>query len=199
MRTVRKKKMYNRRAYWQNQNMKISGVNLAAIIVIIGMAVLCGFITTKFVIYPMILGEDATFNMKLDIKKLTDWEKQSPSDKNDGIFTDNNFLQNTQIPTTETDLTSNPITAPSPSDDNENEIRTSGYCIQYGCFSSETAAQSLISELQALGLTARMVKQDDKYKVVGQIFETREEAAEAQKAVLEYGAPEYRDVFITDV
>lgn len=198
MRTVRKKKMSNRRAYWQNQNMKISGVNLAAIIGIIGMAVLCGFITTKFVIYPMILGEEATFNMKLDIKNLIDLDKRSQSDETDEIFTDNNLLQNTQV-TTETDLTSHPITAPNQSDNDENEIRTSGYCIQYGCFSSETAAQSLISELQALGLTARMVKQDDKYKVVGQIFETREEAAEAQRAVLEYGAPEYKDVFITYV
>ncbi len=224
MRILRKKKWYyagnryaaassangrRRKYYGQNKNIKISGMNLAVIIVIIGAAVLCGFITTRCVIYPLILGEEASFNMDFNAKewffKEDHAQKSSESDdydKNSGDDAEDIYSTNdaeTSIISAEPNIDVNPVTAQARITENEKAILTSGYCIQYGCFSSESAAMKLIEELEASGLTARMVKQDDKYKVVGQIFSTREEAADAQKAVIEYGAPEYRDVFITCV
>lgn len=218
MRTARRKRWYRtgrmrmgrqvnsgayRRNPARNKNIKISGVNLAAIIAIIGIAVLCGFLTTKFVVYPLLLGEEADFDVSFDFGNLLHADEERGADS--GVSDNNNNVDtvNTQDNKEKSDVNEspdvNPVTSQKPEQVEESTGLTSGYCIQYGCFSSESAAANLIEELKASGLTARMVKQDDKYKVVGQIFSTKEEAAEAQKAVLEYGDPEYRDVFITNV
>lgn len=197
----------NRKRCVHPKNIEITGVNLFAIIAIIGLAVLMGFLTTKFVVYPLILGEEATF--ETDFGSIIAGHKENEnSDTNSGNEESvGNDADKANLDSSENqpDLSGNPVTDPSALKDKaDNDIKDagsdfSGYSIQYGSFSTEDAANELVSELRASGLTAQIVRKDDMYKVIGQLFKTKEEAVSAKNDVIMYANPEYADVFVTNI
>ena len=65
MRKAKHRRMHVRRSVYANRYVKKTGVNLFAVIVIIGLAVALGFLTTKYVVYPLILGQEASFDVVL--------------------------------------------------------------------------------------------------------------------------------------
>lgn len=69
-----------------------------------------------------------------------------------------------------------------------------GYALQYGSFSEKKGAEKFAAELTSKGLNAEIINKDDGYKVIGEIFDTYEEA---EKSKLQSSLKE--DVFITEI
>lgn len=173
----------------KNRNSKIRGVNLSLIIVIIFLAVVSGYITTKLFIYPLILGQPAVFE--------TDFPEIVYGKKEDGTEIINES-ENVSEPTPEKNIISqigNDVSQGAV----ETELDLSGYSIQYGAFTSEGAAEELVNELKESGLTAQIINDGKSFKVIGQIFDAKEEAVSARDLVLQYADEKYKDVFVTDL
>ena len=78
----------------RSRNVKKTGMNLLSVVVIIGLAVCLGFMTTKYVIYPILLGQEASFDVMLgkigiggdDDEKKNDKENNTEKTGDTGIF-----------------------------------------------------------------------------------------------------------------
>ena len=115
MRKAKHRRMHVRRSVYANRYVKKTGVNLYAVIVIIGLAVALGFLTTKYVVYPLILGQEASFDVVLgkigfggdkddDKNSGTESEESNLDDSkstDNSADIDNNSGANIAIPTTE--------------------------------------------------------------------------------------------------
>ncbi|MBQ9972937.1 MAG: SPOR domain-containing protein [Firmicutes bacterium] len=182
---------HGRRNPVKRENSKIIGVNLTAIIAIIGIAVLLGFLSTKFFIYPLILGQEASFNTDFG-NNFAGALQNLKNDEDTGVS--DSAIDNVAVDT------GNPVINPDEQDSAvETDISYEGYSIQYGSFSTKEAAEDLVSELKSVGLTARIIENDGGYKVIGQIFDTMEEASATKELVLQYAPEEYKDVFVTNL
>ena len=69
-----------------------------------------------------------------------------------------------------------------------------GYALQYGSFSSMAGAEECVNDLAESDISAEIVKKDNSYKVIGEVFATREEAEESKKKL-----SENKEVFITEI
>ena len=70
----------------------------------------------------------------------------------------------------------------------------SGFAMQYGSFSAKEGAEELAAELKASGIQAEIVEKDGMYKVISQLFDTKEEA----RTYMEKSSQD-TDVFITEI
>lgn len=70
----------------------------------------------------------------------------------------------------------------------------SGYALQYGSFSTEEGAQECLEDLTASGIEAEIIEKDGMYKVIGQLFNTKEEARTFKEE-----NSQNEDVFITEI
>ena len=59
----------------------------------------------------------------------------------------------------------------------EEEGKIAGYALQFGCYSGQAAAESIIPSIGVDGL--QVIKQDDMYKIVGEVYKTKDEAKNA--------------------
>ncbi len=62
------------------------------------------------------------------------------------------------------------------SDSTEKE-KITGYALQFGCYSGQSAAESAIPSIGVSGL--QVLEQNDMYKIVGEVYKTKEEAKTA--------------------
>ncbi|MCI8631218.1 MAG: SPOR domain-containing protein [Firmicutes bacterium] len=208
MRRSRHRRTY-RRNVSANRYAKKTGMNLFAVAVIIGLAVALGFLTTKCVIYPLILGQEASFDVVLDkigfIGDKTNAEDSIEDSNNadnqenqtNNVNNDNNVSapsitqgNNVAIPTTNAGINeqeANPA----------QQTLQSGYVIQFGSFSSEGAADQLVNELKNSGIDASIAQKDGLYKVVGQIFADKESALNNKVNIDALTGAKYSDAFVT--
>lgn len=70
----------------------------------------------------------------------------------------------------------------------------SGYALQYGSFSSNAAAQQCVNDLASKGIKTEIIEKDSSFKVIGEVFDTKEEA-ESHKETYSSG----EDIFITEI
>ena len=157
MRKAKHRRMHVRRNVYANRYVKKTGVNLFAVIVIIGLAVALGFLTTKYVVYPLILGQEASFDVVLgkigfggdkddDKNSGTESEESNLDDSkstDNSADIDNNSGANIAIPTTEAGISGQEAEGIT-----DEQPLTSGYMIQFGSFSSADAAGELLNELK---------------------------------------------------
>ena len=68
-----------------------------------------------------------------------------------------------------------------------------GYVIQFGSFSTKAAAKERASELKDEGIKTSIIEKDDCYKVVGEIFSTKDKAKTAMADI------DYDGVFVTEL
>lgn len=61
-------------------------------------------------------------------------------------------------------------------EDKAGSTTETGFALQYGSFSSEQGAGECVDDLKKSGINAEIVEKDGMYKVVGDLFETKEEA-----------------------
>ena len=69
----------------------------------------------------------------------------------------------------------NKLTEDVSSDMDENKI--TGYALQFGCYSGQSAAESVLPTIGVSGL--EVIEQNDMYKIVGEVYNTKEEAKTA--------------------
>jgi len=169
---------------------KKTRMNFTAIFVIIIISILAGYLTTQFIVYPIVGENDTSIFTKLQKLFYKDEMKQNQqqeepeganSQENDSKVVDDGL-------TIEDVIQGN-------TEDSEGSAIESGYSIQYGSFSTREAAAQLVSQLGSSGITAEIVEKDGAYKVLGKLFATKEEAA---SAIEQIDREAYPDVFIAE-
>lgn len=151
-----------------------SGVKFAGILVIMITAVVCGYMTARFVIAPL-LGYD-TEVLKLDFpSKLTSILDRSKTKDFDG---NEDF-----------DISDGETSAKESGNDGEQEkpketaeTKDSGYALQFGVFAEKERAEKLSRLLKDDGIDVKIREKDGKYKVTGPLFETKQEAVTKLKS-----------------
>lgn len=181
-------------------------VDFKTIIVIIGVAALLGYGTAKFIIYPLF--DDSRPHFQIS-KVLTYFFNDKNGDDNQNKAEKDNQNKNgvvedqlnvTKEPNTTsggaaatTGTTVPTQTVPTTTGATQPPTTQSGYCIQFGSFSTRVGAENLIKQLNNSGITAQIVEKDGTFKVISQLFEQKEQAV-ATMATLQ---GQYTDVFVT--
>ncbi len=159
-----------------------SGVKFLGFVGIMIVAVICGYLTARFIIAPL-LGYD-TEVLKLDFpSKLTDvfHSDDSPESENDD-GTENNADSSEEGG------------AQSAKGDDQDAETEKGYALQFGLFSSRDRAEELADKLRQEGIDVQIKKKEDQYKVISPLVDTKEEALETLKNT----ESEYvDDIFVT--
>ena len=139
---------YNRRRPSARGRNERIGFN--AVLLILIAAVIAGYLTTRFVLYPLLGFEFPSLE--------TIWDKYRPSVSED-----------------------------------KKDASEEGYVIQFGSFSTKAAAKERASELKDEGIKTSVIEKDDCYKVVGEIFSTKDKAKTAMADI------DYDGVFVTEL
>ncbi len=172
---------------YRNQR-KNSGMKFLGIIGIMMIAVICGYLTARFVIAPL-LGYD-TEVLKLDLpSKLTavlDRDDDGTDDEDANAADESENTSQAQKDSKEDDNKDEDSDRPNDED--------KGYALQFGLFSTEAKAEELVSKLEDEGIDTKIKEIDGKYKVISPIVSTKDEAVEKLKNT---DSKEVSDVFIT--
>lgn len=126
-------------------------MKFARILVIMVAAVICGYLTARFVIAPL-LGYD-TEVLKLDFpsKFFALIEQKEPEE---------------EIPQ-----------QVSEKDDKDTDAGTEkGYALQFGVFAEKERAEKLMRQLKDDGIDVKIRETEGKYKVTGQLVQSKQEA-----------------------
>jgi len=129
--------------------------NLLPVVLILCLAVGCGYATANYVVEPVVnyvpqMNEDETEQTEQD-NDTDDGEADKSSAEQDGVVEDEVSVEETG--------------------------NISGYALQFGCYSSKASAENAMSSLDVSDL--QILKQDSMYKIVGEVFETKDEARTA--------------------
>lgn len=153
-------------------------MNFVPILVIICLSVCAGYLTAKYVVYPILGYEPAGLSILKQSETTEKSKVQSqPSAGETAVSTQAATVQavttapTTAPPTAET--TAMPATV---IEDQADVKQVAGYALQFGSYSSKPAAEKSIEQLKASGISAKIMKKDGAYKVIGQLFSTKEEA-----------------------
>ena len=142
-------------------------VNFAPIIVIICLSICAGYLTARYVVYPILGYEPAGLNIFRetdagDKKKETARQQQETT---------------AQIQTT----APAPTTAAPTSvvQDQVDVAKATGYALQFGSYTTKAAAEKSVNQLKSSGVKAEIIEKDGAFKVIGPLFDTKEKAKEA--------------------
>lgn len=188
--------------YRRSGNGILSGMLIFLVVMVL--AVGAGFLCTKYIIYPYILGGEAPFGTSENGKTLeNNGEDQSqtpegnPSIVEDGQdITGSDGTQETSVGTSEqTPVPEQSNTGTTAADtDSGHTNAVNLYTIQYGSFTTEEGARQVVSSLQAAGIGAILLVKDGIYKVVEEPYASEERA----RAVLPDRKSSFGDaVFLT--
>ena len=184
---------------------KNSGVKFIGILGIMVMAVICGYMTARFIIAPL-LGYD-TEVLKLDFpSKLTSFLDRGEADESDS-GADSDDADSDEADSGDSDEDSGGDDAEESDDENADDAdktasgegtaeSDSGYALQFGLFTTKDRAQELVDDLDADGVDAQIREIDGKYKVISPLVDTKDEAVEMLK---DTKTDRVKDVFITVV
>lgn len=191
-----------RRKMRRYHNMKRnSGVKFLGFVGIMVGAVICGYLTARFVVAPL-LGYE-TEVLKLDFpSKLTsltegllnsDKEKDGEQENEATESTESTDSENTDTDATETEQ------ATQAEQTTESELateaeQTGSYVLQFGVFSTKSGAEELVQSLKKKDIEAEVKKVDGSYKVLSDTFDTK---AAALKELETLKDKQNIDVFIT--
>lgn len=163
---------YNRRRPSARGRNERIGFN--AVLLILIAAVIAGYLTTRFVLYPLLGFEFPSLE--------TIWDKYRPSvseDKNSNKDRKEDSRSETKEQKTIVE--------------DKKDASEEGYVIQFGSFSTKAAAKERTSELKDEGIKTSVIEKDDCYKVVGEIFSTKDKAKTAMADI------DYDGVFVTEL
>lgn len=158
-------------------------MNFLPILVIICLSVCAGYLTAKYVVYPILGYEPAGLSLlkESDITKdAKDTEgsqvqTQSPASGTAASTQAATVQGSTAAPATETTAATTVVPA-TVIEDQADVKQVAGYALQFGSYSSKAAAEKCINQLKESGINARVLKKDGAYKVIGQLFATKDEA-----------------------
>lgn len=159
------RRRYNSSRKGRGKNKNTAGVFVLAICC----SVIAGYITANYIIGPALglEAEPAFFGFIND--------KQETKEKTEKNTTDNS--QNKTVL------------------EDEIEVKNkSGFALQYGSFSVKEGAQQCVNDLNTKGIEANIIEKDGSYKVIGKIFDTKDEARAFKDA-----HDDGKDIFITEI
>ncbi len=110
-----------------------------------------------------------------------------------GLETQPSFFE--KLKTQENDKTEKNDDIKSVENDTEkNSEIEKGFALQYGSFSTKAGAEECVQQLKKSGLNAEVIEKDGSYKVIGPIFDTKEEARqEKEKSAVS------DEIFVTEI
>lgn len=190
-----------RRKRRRNNFRQKTKVNFTAIIVIMSIAILLGYGAAKFVIYPLINSDstsdttdDKSFKIEKFLSFFSDEDNPKVENQKDGQNTTSPGIEQ-NVPNSDTKIVEDQLNV-APTNEKTATATTAqnGYCIQFGSFSTKQSAENLISELKSSGITAEIVEKEGAFKVVGQLFEQKEQAVATMNSLI---GTKYTDAFIT--
>ncbi len=150
---------------YRNAKKKGQKPNFAPVIVILCLSIGCGYATAKYVVDPVV-----NYVPQLTAgDHQTEEELKDPSEEKKD---DSSVIQG-EVKVEETG-------------------NIAGYAVQFGCYSEESSAKKAMSALDVTGL--QILEQNDMYKIVGEVFETKEKAKEALQSV-----PDTAKAFVTAI
>lgn len=137
--------------------------NFIPVILILCLSIGCGYATAKYVVDPVVnyvpqiaAGSDVSEqnNQKQDGSAASDKAGAGKDSKSkaasSGVVEDEADVKETEV---------------------------EGYAVQYGCYSGKAAAETAMSSLEISGL--QVVEQNKMYKIIGEIFDSKDKAKEA--------------------
>lgn len=161
-------RMKRRRVKKRKRPGEISQVKFAGFIAIMVLAVFLGYLTAKFVIGPL-LGYNADESpIKITGQDDKKNENGDGKDKSEAAASDKSGDSGKTGSSDKTDATDKSGGAA--------EAAEEGYALQFGVFSTKGAADEMAAELGEKGIEAKVVKDDDMYKVISPVIKTKDEA-----------------------
>lgn len=183
----------NRRRVRRYRNQRgNSGVKFLGIIGIMVVAVICGYLTARFIIAPL-LGYD-TEVLKLDfpsnfLEVFREDDGKTQGAEQSGIEAAESSVQKDETEKVEAKKDRQ-------KEGTAKETGEKGYALQFGLFSTESRAEELTDKLKQEGLDAEIIKTEGQFKVISPVVKTKEEALENLKNTESKHVP---DIFITTV
>lgn len=180
-----------------------SGVKFLGIVGIMLVAVICGYMTARFVIAPL-LGYD-TEVLKLDFpSKLTDvfGGKDEQDEDTTGVKADDEDDSTDKEAAKAADEDKDKDEGGKDAEEESSQTASgsdedSGYALQFGLFSTKSRAQELANKLEKEGIDAQIKETEDgQFKVLSPLADTKEEALETLKNT---ESDYVDDIFITKV
>lgn len=158
-------------------------VNILPVLVIICLSVCAGYLTAKYVVYPLLGYEPAELNVLEQLKPGADGETEAADEKLESSEQASAKSDSqTEVKETEKTETSaaegTEATVPSQKvlEDQAEVKQTAGYALQFGSYSTRAAAKKSLKQLNSSGIEAKIVQKDGAYKIIGKLFDTKEEA-----------------------
>lgn len=175
-----------------------SGVKFAGILVIMIAAVICGYLTARFIIAPL-LGYD-TEVLKLDFpSRLSGFLDRAgdtqPDDEAGSQEEDSEGGEDSEGSGSD-DADESGSDADKAASGGSASDTDSGYALQFGLFTTEDRARELADDLKKDGIDAEIREIDGKYKVTSPLVDTKDEAV---KLLKDTDTSRVKDVFITVV
>lgn len=175
-----------RRRRFQKSNYSNTGVNILGIVAIVLAAIVAGFLLTEFIVYPVMLGVSGPVSEQKENKNAGTDTGPSPTVPN----------TQQQTPAENGEKTQQSNSSQTQTTPGEMQTQQSGYCIQFGSFTTRAAANTLLAQLTAGGIKASVLEKDGNFKVVGEIFSDKATAAAAMAGV---DRAIYSDIFVTNI
>lgn len=140
----------------QRKNMK---PNFIPVMLVICLSIGCGYATAKYVVHPAV-----NYVPETTVEKQSEIQQETSESKTDEVH---ETSQKSNVVEDDVDVKENG--------------KIEGYAVQFGCYSSKDAAEQAMSSLSAAGL--QVVEQNKMYKIIGEIFETKEEAKKSLQSL----------------
>ena len=131
--------------------------NYMPLLIMLCLAVGCGYVTAKYVVTPVVNYVPQLAAEKTKEDDSGDKEKKSSKDKQTESSDDNKVVEDEVSVKQSEEVT--------------------GYALQFGCYSGKEAAEKAMSSLNIDGL--KVIEQNDMYKIVGETYGTKDEAKTA--------------------
>lgn len=189
-----------RRKRRRNSFRQKTKVNFTAIIVIMGIAVLLGYGTAKFIIYPL-FNSDSSENEGFKIEKFLSYflEEENNQGNNKNSQDNGDDVKNItgqgiekNVPDSKSNIVEDKLDI-TPTEQATTTKPQNGYCIQFGSFSTKLSAENLVSELKTSGINAEIIEKNGAYKVISKLFEQKEKAVATMNTLV---GTKYSDAFI---
>lgn len=192
------RKRRRRPSAYQGRTMQIS---IMPVLVIICLSVCAGYLTAKYVVYPLLGYEPAELNVLEQLRpgadsktEATDKKMESSDPASVKKTSQTEATETTTMETRESGESETRLPSQKVLEDQAEVKQTAGYALQFGSYSTEAAAKKSLKQLNSSGIKAKIVQKDGAYKIIGKLFDTKEEA----KAHLS-GLDESIGAFVTTV
>ena len=157
---------------------KQSKPDFTPVVIILCLAVGCGYATAKYVVDPVVnyVPELLAGWTEEDAKGTAAEGKEGAEEESDNKQEASKSASDKESEMSEKETADKQKSAAVVEDQadvkEKGDIR--GYALQYGCYSSQKAAETAKKSLTAEGL--QIIEQDGMFKITGKIYETKEEA-----------------------